>query len=78
MWVWLFIISGAMFILGAILLIVAGAGVELSECPAIIGEFPADKPTCKPFAILVLAAGAMTVVGGIFSSWILAFRRLPS
>ncbi len=76
--VWAFIVFGAMFILGAILVVIGGAGVELMGCPAIISEFPAEEATCNSYSVLVFVGGAMTIIGGVVASGILTFRKLPS
>lgn len=72
-----FIGFGAAFILGAILMVVGGAGVELMDCPAIISEFPAQEPSCKSFSLLVFVGGFMTIIGGAVASGILTFGKLP-
>ena len=51
--VWVFAGFGAAFVLGAVLAVIGGAGVELTNCPAIFSGFPAQEPTCKSFSLLV-------------------------
>lgn len=79
--VWGVIGFGSAFILGAILAVVGGAGVELMDCPSIINGlpgFPTQKPACKSFSLLVFVGGVMTIVGGAVASGILTFGKLPS
>ena len=76
--VWSFIGFGATFILGAILTVVGGAGVELMDCPAIIGEFSAQETTCKSFSLLVFVGGFMTIMGGAVASGVLVFGKFQN
>ena len=73
-----FIGFGAAFVLGAILTVVGGAGVELMDCPAIISEFAAQESSCKSFSLLVFVGGFMTIIGGVVASGILTFGKLPN
>lgn len=75
--IWAFIGFAAAFVVGAILTIVGGAGVELKDCPAIISAFPSHEPGCNSFSVLVFAGGSMTIIGGVVASGILTFGKLP-
>ncbi len=73
-----FIVFGAAFILGAILTVVGGAGVELMDCPAIISGFPEQESACKSFALLVFVGGFMTIIGGAVASGVLVFGKFTN
>jgi hypothetical protein len=76
--VWIFVGFGVAFVLGAILAVVGGAGVELTNCPSIFSGLPAQDPSCKSFSLLVFLGGIMTIIGGAVASAILTFGKLPS
>ena len=73
-----FILFGAAFIVGAVLVVIGGAGAEFADCPAIISVFPADQPHCNLFSGFIGVGGLMTILGGAVASWMLAFGNLPN
>lgn len=72
-----FIGFSAAFILGAILAVSGGAGVELMECRPILGTFPAPQLACASFWLMVFVGGLMTIIGGAVAFGVLAFGKLP-
>lgn len=72
-----FIGFSAAFILGAVLAVVGGAGVELMECRPILSAFPAQEPACTSFWLMVFVGGLMTIIGGAVAFGVLAFGKLP-